>query len=146
MKLPDKLHVPDPEKDRHYPFDYSVFYDDPEQADRYDFVFTVSPVPDRAGWETDSGTEGYGIPRKLAEEIAFRYNDFPAMLRVVEAAREAEKQLRRRHHVCEDSWYSCPASGDCINEQAGKECWCGADKDNAMADKLAQALADYDSH
>ena len=126
MKLPDKLHVPDPEADRHYPFDYSVFYDDPERADRYDFVFTVSPVPDRAGWETDSGTEGYGIPRKLAEEIAFRYNDFPAMLRVVEAAREAIAAFDAANEVKydENKWDRLVGSGS--------------------HERIREALADYD--
>ena len=36
--------------------------------------WTVSPDPDRPGWETDSRVPGYSIPRHVAEEICRRYN------------------------------------------------------------------------
>lgn len=37
-------------------------------------VWTVSPYPDRCGWETDSGCSGYGITKTAAIRIAEAYN------------------------------------------------------------------------
>lgn len=46
-------------------------------------------------------------------------------------------RLRREHLVVEDCWYSCPKSGECCNDNyADSECWCGADKHNALIDTL----------
>lgn len=47
--------------------------------------YTISPDPERAGWCTDSGLNGYCIPRAVAEEIA----------RLSEAV-EAAKAMRNR--------------------------------------------------
>jgi hypothetical protein len=51
------------------------------------------------------------------------------------------ESLRRPHLVCDDSWYSCPASGDCSNESASTECACGADRTNKIID---EALTQHD--
>lgn len=46
----------------------------------------------------------------------------------------------RQHYVCdEDGWYSCPASGRCLNDRAGTRCNCGAEEWNA---KVAAVLGD----
>lgn len=39
---------------------------------------------------------------------------------------------KREHYQCDDSWYSCPASGDCANDNAGHECDCGKDQADAL--------------
>lgn len=49
--------------------------------------------------------------------------------------REALKAARIDHYTCEDRWYSCPASGDCMNTPNNGECNCGADSHNAAIDK-----------
>lgn len=46
----------------------------PNASDQDDHVWTISPSPDKCGWETDSGYPGYGLPKGWAEEIARRYN------------------------------------------------------------------------
>ena len=45
-------------------------------------------------------------------------------------------KLRRSHYVCEDCWYSCPASGECCNDGINKPgvCTCGANDTNAIID------------
>lgn len=54
---------------------------------------------------------------------------------------EALRELRIKHYVNdEDCWYSCPASGECCNENAGSECNCGADKHNVKVDALIAGL------
>ncbi len=47
-----------------------------------------------------------------------------------------------KHYYCEDSWYSCPkAEGGCFNDQYEKdECSCGADKRNAIIEKIIQEI------
>lgn len=53
-------------------------------------------------------------------------------------------ELRRAHHYCEDTWYSCPKHPDgCANEHAGEECDCGADAHNQRVDDLRAFLAQY---
>jgi len=48
---------------------------------------------------------------------------------------------RRKHYSCEDSWYSCPKDPDgCVNDQAGDDCTCGADKSNVEIDAAIAAL------
>ena len=53
------------------------------------------------------------------------------------------EQLRQpvSHKQCEDCWYSCPKSGECCNDDAGTDCTCGADAENAMRQEAADALA-----
>ena len=59
----------------------------------------------------------------------------------LKAERERAKDLvrafcilaKRNHYECEDGWYSCPKSEDgCANDNAGKDCTCGADDFNKM--------------
>lgn len=57
-----------------------------------------------------------------------------------------EERLRQKvsHLNCEDPWYSCPLSSDgCADDQAGNECTCGADHENALR---AEALAYIEAH
>ncbi len=50
---------------------------------------------------------------------------------------ELLESLRRDHLIVdEDCWYSCPKSGSCCNEEAGSECDCGADAENAVLDEV----------
>jgi len=62
--------------------------------------------------------------------------------------REALGKLRRKHHMCEDSYYSCPKVGldhegeSCTNEYADYECDCGADEHNAIIDAALQEAGD----
>lgn len=58
----------------------------------------------------------------------------------IKQARETLTKLKRKHSTCEDSWYSCPASGDCIRDGHGGKCDCGADQDNAMIDEALRLL------
>ena len=51
------------------------------------------------------------------------------------------ESLKRRHHYCEDPWYSCPKEEDgCMNELEGNECNCGADEDNIKIDELIKHI------
>lgn len=54
---------------------------------------------------------------------------------------EALKKLKRSHLVVEDGWYSCPKSGECLNDNAGTECNCGDDGHNAKIDEIVAALS-----
>ena len=46
-------------------------------------------------------------------------------------------ELKRQHHYCDDSWYSCPMEeSGCINEDEPKKCNCGADDHNTKIDLL----------
>lgn len=45
--------------------------------------------------------------------------------------------LLRTHRYCEDAWYSCPKAEDgCAASEAGDECNCGADRVNAIIDRI----------
>lgn len=46
------------------------------------------------------------------------------------------------HLICDDPWYSCPASGECSNDGAGDECSCGADYHNAQ---IRAAIAELEA-
>lgn len=61
-----------------------------------------------------------------------------------DAAMERLSALHREHFVNdEDCWYSCPASGQCCNDELGNECNCGANERNAVLDAaLATIRAD----
>lgn len=54
------------------------------------------------------------------------------------------ESLRRSHYVCEDCWYSCPASGECCRDydETRTECDCGADEHNAQVDEAISLLED----
>ena len=44
--------------------------------------------------------------------------------------------------VEEDGWYSCPKSGECIDESRKNDaCDCGADTENALREEAASALS-----
>ena len=52
--------------------------------------------------------------------------------------------LKRRHHECEDCWYSCPKCEEgCCDDRQGKDCNCDADDYNAKIDEM---LAKIDAH
>jgi len=54
---------------------------------------------------------------------------------------EKIESLKRTHHYCEDSWYSCPKAEDgCSNELEGDECNCGAESYNKKLDKIIEEL------
>jgi len=38
--------------------------------------YTISPHSSRIGWETDSGCDGYGLPKDLAEQYAKAINEY----------------------------------------------------------------------
>lgn len=56
---------------------------DPEPEDH---VWTVSRDPNETGWTTDSGCNGYGLPKADAEELANSANE-------IERLREALKKI-----------------------------------------------------
>lgn len=39
-------------------------------------TFTLSPIEGHTGWETDSGYDGYGLPKELAEIYAKAINEY----------------------------------------------------------------------
>lgn len=49
---------------------------------------------------------------------------------------DALRKCYRKHHICEDSYYSCPKSGDCPRDAfiGDPVCTCGADAMNAVID------------
>jgi len=55
---------------------------------------------------------------KLNQEIA----------RLKELLAKAGLALKKlsNHSTCDDGWYSCPASGECLDKNRGNECDCGA--------------------
>jgi hypothetical protein len=56
-------------------------------------------------------------------------------------ALEALENNRRRHHYCEDVWYSCPKHEEgCANEGEGDKCNCGADEANQEIDTAITAI------
>ena len=66
--------------------------------------------------------------------------DLQSALARVERLKGALVKAKIPHQVVEgDCWFSCPASGDCCNDNAGTECNCGADAHN---NAIEQALAD----
>jgi hypothetical protein len=50
--------------------------------------------------------------------------------------REELESLRLTHHVCEDTWYSCPKSAEGCADDRQTDCNCGADEQNARLDAL----------
>lgn len=56
----------------------------------------------------------------------------------VQILREALKELRRGHSICEDGFYSCPKSNDYCGPEEGGECNCGADDDNSLIDLVLE--------
>lgn len=56
----------------------------------------------------------------------------------VEILREAIKELRRGHSICEDGFYSCPKSEDYCGPEEHSECDCGADDDNDFIDHMLE--------
>ena len=70
-------------------------------------------------------------------------------LRACDAPMTDRDELVRRlrvpvlHRVVEeDGWYSCPKSGECIDESRKNDaCDCGADTENALREEAASALS-----
>lgn len=52
------------------------------------------------------------------------------------------ESIRMGHHInVEDSWFSCPKSGDCCNEALPNDyCNCGADDRNKTIDEIIEML------
>lgn len=51
--------------------------------------------------------------------------------------RKELEALRRPHVVVEgDGWFSCPLSGECLDETLQHKCYCGAEAHNARIDAL----------
>jgi len=78
-------------------------------------------------------------------ELAVEVPDVPdvqaqnARLRnAINSSLEWLESQTRRHHYCEDGYYSCPRSPLDYQDVEGKECDCGADKFNA---ELAAIIA-----
>ena len=44
------------------------------------------------------------------------------------------------HYVCEDCWYSCPASGECCDDRQDDTCNCGANTENILRKDAATAI------
>jgi len=53
-----------------------------------------------------------------------------------DSIRDDLESLRRRHHECEDCWYSCPLSEDGCCDDTQKGCNCGAKEHNARLDAV----------
>lgn len=84
-------------------------------------------VPKRAwGQRTEADKAWFRALAAEAERIA-REREAPL--------REALEKMRRPHYACEDSFYSCPKTGECSDDHAGNECNCGADIANAEIDR-----------
>lgn len=55
-----------------------------------------------------------------------------------------DKECRRKHYYCEDSWYSCPMHEDgSADDYIGPECNCGAEKFNKQLDKVIEELKEW---
>lgn len=53
------------------------------------------------------------------------------------------ESLKLKHHINDDDcWYSCPASGECCNDEL-TDCNCGADNFNAKIDNKIMELKSY---
>ena len=53
------------------------------------------------------------------------------------------ESMKRSHHINdEDCWYSCPASGECCNDE-NEGCNCGADRVNEQIDKKILEIKAY---
>lgn len=73
-------------------------------------------------------------------ETPLLQEDVDWLIRELEAARKALKAAKISHLVLEgDPWYSCPVSGECANDAAGKECNCGADAHNKAIEEALQS-------
>lgn len=53
---------------------------------------------------------------------------FAAKLETRIAELEAALKPFAQHHICEDSWYSCPMSEDGCSNDAREGCTCGAEQ------------------
>jgi hypothetical protein len=54
--------------------DHNTSFDEGEERD-YANIWTVSCFPDRTGWNTDSGHDGYGLTRREAQFLADAANE-----------------------------------------------------------------------
>ena len=74
-------------------------YEWPERNDEDDDEcnWTVSGSPDQPGWETDSNAYGYGIPKKAAEEIARKVNNYDKLKKMYEWVVEFAQALKEEN-------------------------------------------------
>ena len=54
----------------------------------------------------------------------------------------SDLELLRLEHCDndEDRWYSCPKSGNCLDDRQGNECNCGTDRHNAILDGIIERV------
>lgn len=57
---------------------------------------------------------------------------------VIKGALEQLPTCQKRHYVCEDSYYSCPVSGDSLSDSS--ECDCGADRHNGRLSAIMSSF------
>lgn len=69
--------------------------------------------------------------RKDCSLVTLDRVDADYLLARVERLEAALREAKLEHHICDDSWYSCPKSGDCLLEFKDRECNCGAEQHNA---------------
>jgi hypothetical protein len=90
-------------------------------------------------------------PHEKGHELMYRCDDhkgdLPSEVKVVvdiawvEAMITRLIELKRKHDYCEDPYYSCPLNTSDGNEiEEGAKCNCGADRDNAIIDKMITEL------
>lgn len=68
---------------------------------------------------------------------AHTHEDLTIALGEIDRLKALLLESKRNHYICDDCWYSCPASGECCNENS-ELCDCGADAWNT---KVNEALA-----
>lgn len=52
------------------------YYTDKEFKElELDEIWTITTDPEHAGWETDGGADGYGLPKELAQWICDKLNN-----------------------------------------------------------------------
>lgn len=78
---------------------------------------------------------------ELERRYADASDDYKGAVERIMQLETALRSVKRSHHICEDCWYSCPASGECCNDNEGNECNCGADRHNAAIDTAISATA-----
>lgn len=64
-------------------------YWNPNEAD----IWTISMENNKEGWETDSGCDGYGLPKTLAEYYVKCINEYPLLLSQLDIAVKALEQI-----------------------------------------------------
>lgn len=93
-----------------------------------------------------------GVPRSLLQVLVrmaqsawnYKVRDDKARL-VVAQLRQTLQEVRWRHEMCEDGWYSCPKCPEgCLNDAMPKDkCSCGADYYNKIIDVALAGTVGY---